>query len=70
MADSPIRRWGRRAPLWQLFLFCAILFGGLIWLGHPNEPVLVPALGGVIFGAAMTSWFGAAASSAGLRCWG
>lgn len=56
MAGNSITRWGRRAPLWQLFLFCGIFFGGLTWLWPPHESVGAAAIGGVLFGLFMTGW--------------
>jgi Flp pilus assembly protein TadB len=58
MEDGPIRRWRRRAPLWQVFLFCAILFGGFTWLLQPGRPVLEPVIMDVLFSVSMTAWFG------------
>jgi hypothetical protein len=39
-----------------LFLFCAILFGVLMWLIPPHQPVGVAVLGGMFFGLFMTGW--------------
>lgn len=55
-AMDAIRRWGRRAPHWQLFLVDGVLFGALLWLLTPASSVATAVGGGVIFGAMMSTW--------------
>ncbi|HEX4225990.1 MAG TPA: hypothetical protein VHZ97_26735, partial [Pseudonocardiaceae bacterium] len=54
VADGSFTRWRGNAPLWQLFLLIAVIFGGVTWLGHPGQSIVWPAIGGILFGLLMT----------------